>query len=346
MKTRFRAPVVLALSALALIALAAAAAPASAAFGDRILRKGMEGNDVRVLQRKLTRVGFSTEADGRFRHRTKVNLQAWERRAGRRENGVCSRADARVLKEEAAATREQSTGGDGQDAEPLPAAESTTPAYGSRRMMSGDRGGDVKLLQRYLDQVGLTVPIDGVYGSQTRVAVERWEAWRYRRANGRVSKEEAGRIRNDALKGRQYRNRRYVFPVRGTHSYGGSGSRFGAPRSGHTHQGQDVAAAQGTPLVAVHTGRVAYRQYQAGGAGHYLVIHGRTGEDSVYMHMPRSSPLEPGEHVRAGEVIGRVGCTGSCSGPHLHFELWTPNWYAGGQAYDPLPDLQLWDERT
>ena len=137
-----------------------------------------------------------------------------------------------------------------------------------------------------------------------------------------------------------------MFPVRGPHNYGGSGSRFGAPRSGHTHQGQDVAAAQGTDLVAVHSGKVAYRQYQAGGAGHYLVIHGNDGADSVYMHMARRPIVAPGEQVRAGERIGPVGTTGSSTGPHLHFELWTQHWYAGGRAYDPLRKLQRWDSQT
>ncbi len=345
MTTRLRILAVLALAALSLVALAASAAPASAAFGDRILRQGMQGKDVRVLQRKLTRLGFRTTVDGHFGRDTKRKLRRWERSAERPVNGVCSRADARRIKRQ---VRNLSSGGDEEEpvSEPAPDTEAATPAYGSRRMTPGDRGGDVEQLQRYLRRLGISVPVDGYYGSRTKVAVERWEAWRYRRSNGRVSKAEAGDIRRDAVSGKQYVKRRYVFPVRGAHSYGGAGSRFGAPRSGHTHQGQDVAAAHGTKLVTVHSGRVAYRQYQAGGAGHYLVIHGRTGEDSVYMHMPRRSHLREGEWVRAGEAIGRVGCTGSCTGPHLHFELWTPHWYAGGNPYDPLPSLKRWDRRT
>lgn len=213
-------------------------------------------------------------------------------------------------------------------------------------MEPGDRGADVADLQRFLTRLGLKTRVDGRYGRATRRNVHRWEAWRYRRADGEVSRDEAGRIRRQAANGLRYRRRVHVFPVRGPHSYGGPGSRFGAPRSGHTHMGQDVAASQGTKLAAVHAGKVAYRQYQAGGAGHYLVIHGDDGSDSVYMHLVRRAAVKPGQRVLAGEIIGRVGSTGSSTGPHLHFELWTPHWYAGGYAYDPLRKLRRWDRRT
>src|SRR5436309_11410844 len=63
------------------------------------------------------------------------------------------------------------------------------------------------------------------------------------------------------------------FPVAGTHNYGGPGARFGAPRSGHTHQGQDVLAGEGTPLVAPHRGYIKYIGDQPGGAGIYIVMH-------------------------------------------------------------------------
>ncbi len=219
-------------------------------------------------------------------------------------------------------------------------------AYGSRVLSSGERGDDVAKLQRLLTRQGLDTPATGIYDAKTKSNVKLWEAWRYQRANGKVNIEQAKRIRELANEGARYVKRAHVFPVRGPHDYGGSGSRFGAPRSGHTHQGQDVSAAHGTKLVAVHDGKVAFREYQAGGAGHYLVIHGRDGSDSVYMHMPKPPLVKPGAVVRAGEKIGRVGCTGSCTGPHLHFELWTPHWFDGGAAYDPLRKLRAWDERT
>jgi murein DD-endopeptidase MepM/ murein hydrolase activator NlpD len=135
-----------------------------------------------------------------------------------------------------------------------------------------------------------------------------------------------------------------VFPVQGPYDFGGKDSRFGAPRSGHIHQGQDVAAAEGTPLVAPKAGTIHWRAYQSGGAGYYLVLDA-DGEDFMYvfMHLRQGSLLvSKGDHVAAGQQIAQVGNTGSSQGAHLHFEVWEGAWYAGGHPIDPLPVLQSW----
>ncbi len=130
------------------------------------------------------------------------------------------------------------------------------------------------------------------------------------------------------------------YPVDGPHRYT---SAYGEDRGTYYHRGTDIAADEGTPLRAVSSGRVAYRQYQSGGAGYYVVIHGWDGRDSVYMHMREAAYVAPGTTVSAGQLIGRVGSTGHSSGPHLHFELWTPHWYDGGHDYDPSSLLGKWD---
>ena len=136
----------------------------------------------------------------------------------------------------------------------------------------------------------------------------------------------------------------YAFPILGGHEYGLSAGRFGAGRTGHTHQGQDVMAACGTPLVAARGGTVQYSGYQ-GAAGNYVVIDGRgTGNDFMYAHLAEPSPLQTGETVRTGQPIGIVGDTGDAQGCHLHFEIWgAPGWYEGGSPFDPLPYLEKWD---
>jgi murein DD-endopeptidase MepM/ murein hydrolase activator NlpD len=136
----------------------------------------------------------------------------------------------------------------------------------------------------------------------------------------------------------------YAFPILGAHEFGGSAGRFGAGRSGHTHQGQDTMAACGTPLVAARGGTVQYSGYQYA-AGNYVVIDGKgTTLDFMYAHLAEPSPLKTGETVRTGQPIGIVGDTGDASGCHLHFEIWeAPGWYEGGSPIDPLSYLEKWD---
>jgi hypothetical protein len=97
-------------------------------------------------------------------------------------------------------------------------------------MGRGDSGSDVEQLQRYLRRLGLPEKVDGEYGSDTSSNVKDWEAWRYKRVNGRVGLDEAEAIERQAKSGAAYRQRRHVFPIRGAHDYGASGSRFGFSR--------------------------------------------------------------------------------------------------------------------
>lgn len=150
-----------------------------------------------------------------------------------------------------------------------------------------------------------------------------------------------------------------VFPVQGPFDFGGDDARFGAGRPGHVHQGQDVVAASGTPLVAPVDATVIWKARQRGGAGIYLVLRGAgpgSGSESepvsdevrdyVFMHLRRGSVLvRPGDVVQAGQQIAQVGATGDASGPHLHFEIWVGGWFArDGAPIDPLPQLQRWAE--
>ena len=136
----------------------------------------------------------------------------------------------------------------------------------------------------------------------------------------------------------------YAFPLLAAHDYGSSGAVFGAGRSGHTHQGHDVMAECGVPVVAARGGLVQYSGYHSA-AGNYVVIDGKgTTLDFMYAHFAEPSPLRTGDTVRTAQPIGVVGDTGSASACHLHFEIWTgPGWYEGGSPVDPLPYLQKWD---
>ncbi|HEX8083976.1 MAG TPA: M23 family metallopeptidase [Solirubrobacteraceae bacterium] len=135
-----------------------------------------------------------------------------------------------------------------------------------------------------------------------------------------------------------------VFPVRGPYSFGGEGSRFGAGRTGHTHEGQDIAAAEGQAVVSPLNGTVAFVDFQKGGAGNYVVINADDGRSLFFAHLQTGSiTVTPGSPVRAGAQIADVGTTGSSTGPHLHFEIWEGGWRdRGGHPIDPLPQLKAW----
>ena len=136
----------------------------------------------------------------------------------------------------------------------------------------------------------------------------------------------------------------HVYPVRGKHSYGGPGARFGTGRAGHSHQGHDVFARCGTRMVAARGGLVKFSGYH-GAAGNYMVIDGGTsGFDYAYMHLTAPSPFRKGDRVYTGQEIGTVGDSGNAQGCHLHFEMWgDPGWYTGGRPVDPFPALRAWD---
>ena len=138
--------------------------------------------------------------------------------------------------------------------------------------------------------------------------------------------------------------RHFVFPIKGAHNYGQSGARFGAGRTGRSHQGQDVMAKCGTKLVAARGGIVKVSGYHSA-AGNYVVIDNEgDDQDFSYMHMRDTPMVDKGERVYSNQQIGVVGSTGSSTACHLHFEMWTaPGWYDGGDPVDPLAALQAWD---
>lgn len=129
-----------------------------------------------------------------------------------------------------------------------------------------------------------------------------------------------------------------VFPIRGRHDMGQTETNsFGGGRG---HQGHDLFAACGTPLVAVTSGTVQQKAYHSA-AGHYLVLRAHDGRSYAYMHLRSASRLQTGNRVAVGQRVGEVGVTGRATGCHLHFEEWTsPGWYTGGRAVDPLPLLE------
>ena len=135
-----------------------------------------------------------------------------------------------------------------------------------------------------------------------------------------------------------------VFPVQGPYDFGSDAARFGDDRGSRIHQGQDMTAAEGTPVVTPRAGVIFFKRYQADGGGHFLVVRGDDGRDYVFMHLVGDSiTVTKGDRVAAGQQIAAVGSTGRSSGPHLHFEIWPGGWFAeGSEPIDPRPELDAW----
>jgi murein DD-endopeptidase MepM/ murein hydrolase activator NlpD len=136
-----------------------------------------------------------------------------------------------------------------------------------------------------------------------------------------------------------------TFPIAGAYTFGGEDGHFGAARDGHVHEGQDISAAAGTPLVAPVASTVFWVAFQRGGAGHYVVLRAPDGTDYVFMHLLAGSiTVAEGASLAEGRPFAAVGSTGASSGPHLHFEIWPDGWYASkaSRPIDPLPQLMAW----
>ncbi len=103
------------------------------------------------------------------------------------------------------------------------------------------------------------------------------------------------------------------------------------------HQGTDIAAAEGTPVLAAWEGTVEIAGWM-GGLGFAVVIsHNNGSQETRYGHLSEVL-VEPGQVVSQGQPIGLVGSTGFSTGPHLHFELWQKE----GEEWivkDPTPAL-------
>ena len=138
----------------------------------------------------------------------------------------------------------------------------------------------------------------------------------------------------------------YVFPVYGTASFGDS---FGGPRPnipGGWHHGEDIFAAEGTPLLAVADGTLHTIGFTKIG-GYRLWLRDTGGNEFYYAHLSAYSPLAvDGRTVEAGDVVGFVGDTGDAEGgsPHLHFEIHPAS--MAGLGYDgvvaPYSILLAW----
>ncbi len=114
-----------------------------------------------------------------------------------------------------------------------------------------------------------------------------------------------------------------IWPVQGPIT-----SPFG-PRWGGFHPGIDIGIPEGTPIHAAAAGTVIYCGWESG-YGNLVVIDHHNGIATAYAHQSRIE-VSCNQNVDQGQEIGLSGCTGFCTGPHLHFEV-----RVNGAPVDPL----------
>jgi murein DD-endopeptidase MepM/ murein hydrolase activator NlpD len=177
-------------------------------------------------------------------------------------------------------------------------------------------------------------------------AVQRLE-WDGRTAAGTVAPNGRYRMRVAAPDGTAHNAgrvelRSHIYPIRGRHVDRGPVGAFGVGRNGgRTHEGFDVNAACGTPVVAARGGVVTRADYDPVLYGNIVIVRGeRTQRDYWYAHLLRTPRLRVGESVSTGQRIGSIGASGNARtiGCHLHFEL-----RSRGRPTDPAPRLHAWD---
>lgn len=96
-------------------------------------------------------------------------------------------------------------------------------------------------------------------------------------------------------------------------------SHFGARRR-RWHYGIDLAMPTGEPVYASFDGVVRFSSYNNGGYGNLIVVSHNNGLETYYAHLSKRN-VHPGDHVKAGDVIGLCGNTGRSYGSHLHYEI-------------------------
>lgn len=286
-----------------------------------VLTIGASGTKVSELQRRLTSVGLRPRggADGRYGPSTADAVRRFQTSARIDATGAVDPYTAALLA--ARASGEGVTG--------------STPAE-SVELGPGSTGPAVRDLQQRLAAAG-TRPrggVDGVYGPATAASVAVFQRWNGLEPSGRVDRRTAAAL--VAAAGGTSAPRLAHFPLPRTCMFWDT---WGAPRAGgRRHEGTDIFARRGTPILAVADGRITKLRHDVPGSrgGNQFWLTAKDGTKYFYGHLDGfARGMGVGVPVRAGDVLGYAGSTGLTSAVHLHFEVHP----GGGGPVNPYPIL-------
>lgn len=303
----------------------------ASASGLEGLKAGSVGTSVRELQQALIKAGVSVRggADGIFGPATVQALSAFQTSQGLPATGVADAATVAAL-----ANPKPVTGGGGGGA-----------ATGGFAQF-GEKGARVVALQSALVKAGITVRggVDGSFGAGTSAAVMDFQRANGLRVTGRVDEATAAKLGLGAQQPPAAPDVSSVtlqaFPVQGRCYF--TDTWMAVRSGGRAHLGVDIIAPQGKLIYAVTDGTITrvYTDYPGSLAGNGVRLTQGDGTYFFYAHMVSiAEGIGVGSKVKAGQVIGYVGSTGSSATNHLHFEVHPK----GGSAVNPYPMVKAID---
>ncbi|HTT76285.1 MAG TPA: peptidoglycan DD-metalloendopeptidase family protein [Candidatus Binataceae bacterium] len=210
---------------------------------------------------------------------------------------------------------------------PQPIIATLKNAFQDRASLSAlPRGSAIKLIyQEMVSRDGTTTMITGLQAAQIRLPDKTLDAFAFRDANGDAHLYDANGIALGQQELRFPLNFEYISSGFSFHRYHPILHEY------RPHYGIDLVARYGTPVKAVADGRIEEAGW-CGGLGRCVRIQHEGGLVSIYGHLSEiTGGLEPGDAVKVGQVIGRLGTSGLSTGPHLHFGL-----ERNGEYIDPL----------
>ena len=292
------------------------------------LRPGALGDSVEALQRRLLDIGITVRGgvDGVFGPATAQALKAFQDQRGLEKTGIVDEVTAIALSRNPSEVE----------------SYGSTTGYG----VYGEGGSRVLSLQTALIQAGITVRggADGWFGSATSAAIMKFQRREGLQVTGVVNDQTAERL---GLEKELAPSNSPVadialaaFPIQGMCGYQDG---WHDPRpGGRLHVGVDIIAPEGKLLYAVADGTITriYRDFPGSMPGNGLRLTMEDGTYFFYAHLLSfADGIDVGSKVKAGQVIGRNGNTGSSGTAHLHFEI-HPN---GGAAINPYPIVKAID---
>jgi murein DD-endopeptidase MepM/ murein hydrolase activator NlpD len=314
----------------------------------RLPKFGEANESVKSLQTALLKNGFTLVGgvDGTFSPRTRATLRSFQKVVGLKATGKLDRKTAKVLglltSAPVAAPAPAAAPAPVPAAAPVvaPAPVAAIAFTPETLPVIGAKGDAVVLLQNALILAGVEVKggADGVFGNGTKSSITSFQKTKNIVATGKVDVDTA--IELGLLPRPVLAVTIAVFPVQPACYFIDTWQESrGATR---LHEGVDIIANRGTPLLAVNDG-VITRTYDAATSalsGNGLRLTAADGTYFFYAHLDSIAPgIVAGTAVKAGQVIGFVGSTGNTNTNHLHFEVHPK----GGAPVNPFPIVKAVD---